>query len=158
MLRKVFFCNRIVITSSRRSFSNEKQRKDFLEVYNEVISRDEEEMIVKYLAPILARRRYEGNHWDAVISKYKEIELINSYRIPPQVQSTFDRLLDLIREKCQLEKNSTFLSPHVIDLAEDGHIGKFKCVYSYCMNLFFCTVDGINIIVNISVVKSEVKK
>jgi hypothetical protein len=128
MLRKVFFCYRKVISCSRLSFSTEKQRTDLLEVYPEVISRDEEETIVKYLTPILARRRYEGNHWDSVISKYKEIELIKSYRIPPQVQSTFDRLLDLIREKCQLEKISTFLPPHVIDLAEDGHIGKFKCV------------------------------
>lgn len=99
-----------------------------MQVYSEIITKDEEEAIVKYLTPILARRHYEGSHWDSVISKYKEIELLKTYRIPPAVQAVFDRLMKHVRQECNLPVDSPLLAPHVIDLAEDGFIGKFSNV------------------------------
>jgi hypothetical protein len=102
-----------------------------LAVYPEVITVYEEELLLKFLSPLLARRQYEGAHWDSVISKYKEIELSpKSYRIPSNIQEILVRIRELIKENMKNAKTEetseevSFLNPHVIDLAEDGHIGK----------------------------------
>jgi len=91
-----------------------------LQVYQNVIDAAEEKQIVDFLNPVLARRRYEGNHWDDVITKYKEIDLAK-YPIPDQIQSIFDKIRNHIRKEVSFEKE--FLTPHVIDLSKDGHIG-----------------------------------
>lgn len=97
--------------------------KNIAKVFPEIINRDEEAQILKYLQPILATRRYEGDHWDSVISRYKEIELSKNYRFPAEISDIFDRIRDTIRQQCQLPTSSPFLQPHVIDLADDGSIG-----------------------------------
>ena len=61
-----------------------------------------------------------GNHWDDVISKYKEVDLGN-YKLPDNVTSVFDRVKALINVK--LNEEIKYISPHVIDLAEDGYTG-----------------------------------
>jgi hypothetical protein len=102
-----------------------------LAVYPEVITVYEEDLLLKFLSPLLARRQYEGAHWDSVISKYKEIELSpKSYRIPSNIQEILVQIRELIKENMKNAKTEetseevSFLNPHVIDLAEDGHIGK----------------------------------
>jgi hypothetical protein len=113
--------NRAKTMSSASSLS-------LLAVYAEVISANEEQQLLKFLSPLLARRQYEGAHWDSVISKYKEIELSpKSYRIPPNIQEILERMRNLIKEKLKASKKEdvSFLNPHIIDLAEDGHIGNF---------------------------------
>jgi hypothetical protein len=99
-----------------------------LDIYHEVITTEEEAALMKYLNPILARRHYEGSHWDGVISKYKEIELTKSYRMTPAVQTIFNRVMQRIRcqmqEKDESQGGFKFIYPHVIDLAGNGWIGK----------------------------------
>ena len=115
---------RFYASSSSLNRESTDETKNIAVVYHNVISPQEELSLVKYLHPILAARKYESAHWDAVISQYKEIELSSSYRLPPDISDLFERMRNFIREKCQLDTNSPFLSPHVIDLAEDGSIGK----------------------------------
>jgi len=88
----------------------------------EVITKQEEASLVRYLDPLLLRKRYEGDHWDAVISKYKEIDLANRV-MPIDVQATLERVSSLVQSFYHLTEDSTKMMPlHVIDLAEQGYI------------------------------------
>lgn len=64
---------------------------------------------------------FPGNHWDDVITKYKEVDLAN-YKIPQDVGIVFEKIRSLISK--ELSFKNDFLTPHVIDLAKDGRIGK----------------------------------
>ena len=86
-------------------------------------------MKVKYNYSIsLANSRdSSGNHWDDVIQKYREIELRNS---TPEIDAIFRRVQEVITNEIRVFSEDTdlkfdYLNPHVIDLASDGHIGRF---------------------------------
>lgn len=87
-----------------------------------VISRAEEKVIVDYLSSLLKRKRYEGNHWDSVIVKYKELELHGARKMPVEVESVIHRLEALIKESYG-DKIEQLQPPHVIDLDALGSIG-----------------------------------
>jgi hypothetical protein len=72
-----------------------------------------------------------GNHWDDVITRYKEVDLAN-YKIPENVDAVFEKIRKLIKKEILFEKE--FLTPHVIDLAKDGRIGK---AHSNCRRIFW---------------------
>jgi hypothetical protein len=101
-----------------------------------VISINEEKLLVAYLNKLLSRRKYEGDHWDDVIQHYKEIEVT---KFPPELDSILSRVKqrigDSIRRNCEmlprtgdpvnprLHGQLNYLPVHVIDLAATGHIG-----------------------------------
>lgn len=91
-----------------------------------VITQKEEKDIIAFLNPLLSRKRYEGNHWDDVITKYKETEL-SSRIVPINIEMVMQSLRDLIRERYTQyggqDDTLQFLPPHVIDLDQDGFIG-----------------------------------
>jgi hypothetical protein len=111
-----------------------------LQLHKEVITESEEAAIVRVVSTVLERKRYETNHWDAVITKYKEVDL--GYHLKSLVQrkskginekdlevtmTALKKIEELIAVALK-RQNILFLSPHVIDLAPDGWIGKFSCV------------------------------
>jgi hypothetical protein len=68
---------------------------------------------------------HEGNHWDDVISRYKEVDTGN-YQRTEDVVNIFNKVLSIIQSNMNILHNESkiFMSPHLIDLAPDGYIGK----------------------------------
>ncbi len=67
----------------------------------------------------------KGNHWDDVISQYKEMEL-QRQSATPDVLAIIHNVQDIIvksQENATTKLPVVFLQPHVIDLAKNGHIG-----------------------------------
>ena len=75
------------------------------------------------------RRRYEKGHWDAVIIKYKETELLDE---PSMLSAPSQRLLDRVRHQLKERhlghkdndstENPLWLPCHAIDLHKDGEL------------------------------------
>ncbi|ETI38507.1 hypothetical protein F443_15787 [Phytophthora nicotianae P1569] len=90
--------------------------EDDLQLMLDVITDDEEKVLSDECARILKRRRFEENHWDDVIIKYKEME---RSRWSTETQ----RILQKVREVAILPRDLTYFpAVHVIELAEDGYI------------------------------------
>lgn len=82
----------------------------------DVITEDEERVLSDECTSIFKRRRFEENHWDNIIIKYKEME-----RSRWSCES--QQILQKIRKTTILPENLTYFSAvHVIELAEDGYI------------------------------------
>lgn len=132
----------------RRCLTTEALHGRNLYVAQNVISQEQHELLVAFLDPILARKKYEGmynncrssckhmvalniggilhwlyvgDHWDSVITAYKETEL-HPKRVPPNVQSTLDEFKALVRRVLD-RPDEEFLPLHVIDLDSSGYIG-----------------------------------
>ena len=105
----------------RRAFSSVPPHASLLYV-QDVITVAEEQALLAYVDPMLNARRYEKGHWDSVIAKYKEIEIVPS-QSPPEVRALLRRLAEQI---CQAYEHRPSLAemqpPHVVDLAADGFI------------------------------------
>jgi hypothetical protein len=112
----------------------------------DVISPEEEQVVMQYLTPLLAKRRYEGSHWDSVITKYKEIELHPPMSASPaheQASAVFDKVRHKIRRLCD-DPDMQFLSTHCIDLSKDGHIGRFSSSqFCFRFQSFVCVCTSI---------------
>jgi len=107
----------------RRFFSSLGAIKARHLIYIEqAVTKEEERLLCSAVEPLLKSRRYEKGHWDSVISKYKEIELLPSSMDPP-VRSVLRRLAEQV---CTLYDHGptleTLLPPHVVDLDADGSI------------------------------------
>ena len=87
----------------------------------DVISLEEEKLIMSSINPMLKRKKYEDGHWDAVIKLYKEME-VQDARMPPAIKDIFERVRGVIRATLQ-DDNIIFLPTHVIDLDSKGDIG-----------------------------------
>ena len=101
--------------------------QQFLRVVPNFLTGDEEAAFVRAVAPKLQRQRYQGNHWDAVINKYKETELPVAEHLPEQgehavLRAAMQRAVAYLRRVAQ-DPAMVVMPPHVIDLAADGHIG-----------------------------------
>eukprot|EP01041_Mallomonas_annulata_P010894 gene10894-22744_t len=92
---------------------------DSLFLLEDVISKDEEMIIMSALQPALSKKKYQGNHWDDVIIKYKEYELNNN--LTKSVHLILSTVAKKVMEVCR--RRMVMLPPHVIELHEDGHIG-----------------------------------
>jgi hypothetical protein len=113
-----------------------RQPKDiskFLIVVPNFISDLEEEAVAQFVQPKLQRKRYEGNHWDSVITKYKEAEM-SSLSAPEAVSQILDRVGDFIR-KVTDSPEMVILPPHILDLSADGFIGEeYSVILIFGMN------------------------
>ncbi|KAF4320515.1 hypothetical protein BBO99_00005533 [Phytophthora kernoviae] len=79
-----------------------------LKIMQNVITEEEEQVVADECSRILRRRRYEEDHWDNAIVKFKEME-----------RSRWSS----VREAAILPKElNYFPAVHVIELAEDGYI------------------------------------
>ena len=94
----------------------------FLILVPDFITVAQENALERFVAPKLRRKRYDGDHWDSVISKYKETEI--------SMTENDDEITRIIVHTQSFIKSSVGPSdmvlspPHVIDLSADGCIGK----------------------------------
>ena len=95
--------------------------KKYLLIVPNIISECEEEAIIRFVQPKLQRKRYEGDHWDSVISKYKETEM-SLINVPDIVSQSIERISGVIRESTAAH-DMTMMPPHVLDLSAEGFIG-----------------------------------
>jgi alkylated DNA repair protein alkB family protein 7 len=87
-----------------------------LQVLPNVITEDEELVVADECSRILRRRRYEEDHWDNAIVKFKEMER-------SRWSAETLRILQKVREAAILPQELTYFpAVHVIELAEDGYI------------------------------------
>ncbi|KAF1319626.1 hypothetical protein FI667_g13085, partial [Globisporangium splendens] len=106
-------------------------RESDLRVMQDVVTEEEELVVAEECMKILKRRRYEEDHWDQVIVKFKEMErsrwsteLTKKHAIAcVWLRIETKRILDRLREVPILPQGlEYFPAVHVIDLAEDGYI------------------------------------
>lgn len=104
----------------RQELKDNIDQNDLL-VEEEVISAEEEQILVDECTVRLKRRRYERNHWDNVIVGFKEFEASNWSDASLEI-------LDKVRHSRVLlggeahQHQILLPSVHVIDLAPDGFI------------------------------------
>ncbi|TMW68250.1 hypothetical protein Poli38472_005718 [Pythium oligandrum] len=85
-------------------------------VMPEVLTEQEEQIVSDECIKLLRRRRYEEDHWDSVIIKFKEMER-------SRWSAETARILDKVRQAPIIPQDLVYFPPvHVIDLAEDGYI------------------------------------
>jgi hypothetical protein len=101
--------------------SSSSSLSSYFTVMHEVITEIEEKELCAYISSLLKRKRYEGEHWDSVISKYKELELHKDRKLPARVNATLKRLESTI--KGSYNTKVSLIDPHVIDLDAEGRIG-----------------------------------
>ena len=70
----------------------------------------------------------EADHWDSVITSYKEMEL-NHRNFPVNIQNITNKMYGTVRNMLQCI-NMPLLPLHVIALDKKGHIGKMFLFYS----------------------------
>lgn len=97
--------------------------RNFLILVPNFITVDEEKVLEKYVYPKLRRKRYEGDHWDSVISKYKETE-ISTIGDDHAVTKIVEGVQNFIKNIVGSSK-MVLLPPHVVDLSADGCIGEY---------------------------------
>jgi alkylated DNA repair protein alkB family protein 7 len=81
------------------------------------ISEFQQQKLLAYLEPLLAKRTYIGSHWDDVIVQYKEIEMRRwTDQECAQIIATMQSIV------APYTNSPTFLPAHVIDLSAEGYI------------------------------------
>jgi len=104
-------------TPYRRSFCNYISKVDKslgLSVHPSFINEEEEKVMIDELLPLFERKRYQTEHWDKVITGYRELEKMRWN----------DRNIQIIqRMKDMFPANTRWLpAVHILDLDEKGHI------------------------------------
>ncbi|XP_005405781.1 PREDICTED: alpha-ketoglutarate-dependent dioxygenase alkB homolog 7, mitochondrial [Chinchilla lanigera] len=99
--------------------------KDAAVVRPGFLSKDEEETLSRELEPVLRRRRYEYDHWDAAIHGFRETE-----------KSRWSEASRAILQRVQVAAfgpGETLLSPiHVLDLEPRGYIKPHVDSVKFC--------------------------
>ncbi len=54
-------------------------KKEDLLLFNEIISEQEANILIHSFKSRLDRRKYQGSHWDRVITNYREIEVFGKF-------------------------------------------------------------------------------
>ncbi len=84
----------------------------FLILYKNFVNEAEEQALLAELEPLLAARKYENTHWDAVISGYRELE-----------RARFGPAARKIITKCVRVLPTRKIMPiHILDLHQNGRI------------------------------------
>jgi len=121
----------------KRFYRNAENVTDFIQVHPpettipfeslyfklDLISREEENILLDHFEKIFANKTYLGNHWDDVISYYRESELDNNH-IPANVRRILLGQVRHILSTLPKFKNLRIRPPHVIDLHPKGRIGR----------------------------------
>lgn len=80
-------------------------------------------MILKLLSFSRYSRRYEKGHWDAVITDYKEVELLDQESLDVESQAVIERVrAQLIDANYVSRDYVSWLPCHAIDLKRDGEL------------------------------------
>jgi alkylated DNA repair protein alkB family protein 7 len=91
-------------------------------VYSDFVTETEGESLVHDIMTRMKRRRYEKGHWDAVITDYKEVELLESESLQEESRNAMERVRDLLIAARHVDCSVTWLPCHAIDLKRDGKL------------------------------------
>jgi alkylated DNA repair protein alkB family protein 7 len=91
-------------------------------VYKDFVTKTEGESLVHDIMARMKRRRYEKGHWDAVITDYKEVELLNAESLQEESKNVMKRVRDQLIAARHVDCNVTWLPCHAIDLKRDGEL------------------------------------
>ena len=129
MTRQSITCRSVSVSSQSINDVNGKGESGkstprVVRIKHNVITEEEERALLQYLDKLFARKRYGKNHFDSVITGYKETELgaglaSSANARPKQVQDVLDRVSAYV---CRVSGVKVLIAPHVIDLAKDGII------------------------------------
>ena len=114
-------CSIDALSLSLSRVSSSSSHPSHLSLIPDVISKVEERELCEYITSLLKRKRYEGEHWDSVISKYKEMELHEGVQIPLRVNTILKRVENVIKDSYKAKVS--LMNPHIIDLDACGRIG-----------------------------------
>lgn len=115
----MFLCRRTIQVRLRRMKFSSDARINCVRIKNNLINEEEERVLLQYLDKIFSRKRYEKNHFDSVISAYKETELLDNNLRPTEFDTILKRVSEYVLRVSGVKK---LISPHVIDLDVDGVI------------------------------------
>ena len=91
-------------------------------VYKDFVTEKEGESLVQDIMARMKRRRYEKGHWDAVITDFKEVELMDENSLQKESQKVIERVRDQLIAARHVDSNVTWLPCHAIDLKQDGEL------------------------------------
>ena len=91
-------------------------------VYKDFVTEKEGESLVQDIMDRMKRRRYEKGHWDAVITDFREVELLDESSLQEGSQCAMERVRDQLIAARYVDNNVTWLPCHAIDLRQDGEL------------------------------------
>jgi alkylated DNA repair protein alkB family protein 7 len=94
----------------------------FAVVHKDFVTETEGESLVHDIATRMKRRRYEKGHWDAVITDYKEVELLDAESLQEESKNAMRRVRDQLIAAGHVDSSVTWLPCHAIDLKRDGDL------------------------------------
>ncbi|XP_067320089.1 alpha-ketoglutarate-dependent dioxygenase alkB homolog 7, mitochondrial [Anolis sagrei] len=99
------------------------------------LSEEEEALLVAELEPQLKRRRYEEEHWDGAIHKYRETEKSHWSKESHEI-------LQRVRDAALPPGVPQLTQVHVLDLAKTGYIKPHVDSVKFCG----CTIAGLSLL------------
>nr|XP_003216811.1 PREDICTED: alpha-ketoglutarate-dependent dioxygenase alkB homolog 7, mitochondrial [Anolis carolinensis] len=99
------------------------------------LSEEEEALLVAELEPQLRRRRYEEEHWDGAIHKYRETEKSHWSKESHEI-------LQRVRDAALPPGVPQLSQVHVLDLAKTGYIKPHVDSVKFCG----CTIAGLSLL------------
>jgi alkylated DNA repair protein alkB family protein 7 len=93
-----------------------------LYIHENIIDDNESNILCQWIDNKVKRKRYLSDHFDHVISNYKEFEYINNNNNDDKIDTIMKRISQIVIQNSKIN-NIELLNPHVIDLSEDGYIG-----------------------------------
>ena len=112
----------------KRSVANQTFLANHYRVIEDIVSESEESNLVSFLDMKFRRKRYEGAHWDSVISGFKESELYEDEMLNEKNETTsigqiVQRISTFVQRSYAIKDGSSpMMVPHAIDLSEEGYI------------------------------------
>lgn len=102
----------------RRALAVGVPTRPCLRITPDAVSPDEETALVSQVDPWLSRKKYEGGHFDKVITQYRELQKATRFFSGPN-RTTMERLVRF----AFTEPETPLLPVHILDLAAEGVIG-----------------------------------
>jgi alkylated DNA repair protein alkB family protein 7 len=105
-----------------------------LYIHENIIDDNESNILCQWIDNKVKKKRYLSDHFDHVISNYKEFEYINNNNNDDnnnnndnnnnddKIGTIMKRISQIVIQNSKIN-NIELLNPHVIDLSEDGYIG-----------------------------------
>lgn len=112
----------------KRGISSQRLLANHYRVIEDMVSEEEEQKLTIFLDLKFGRKRYQGAHWDSVISGFKETELYDNdlFDAPDectQIGQIVKRVTTFVQQSYAIREGaSPMMLPHAIDLSEEGYI------------------------------------
>ena len=107
-----------MINFEKASVSTIKAFEKCFRIIPEFISIQEHDLLIKQCHSALAKATWCGNHFDSVISNYRETTVSNCTSRFPQISNLWNQMKSL----GYIDMNVIAMDPHILELASNGRI------------------------------------